>query len=84
MTKSEDRSGTDLRFHDELSPPSFSTHAVTSRNVDEIVNLRMDNVRLQRLVAELLVENQQLRQRYCGAKGAGPSAVPPHHDRRDH
>jgi hypothetical protein len=80
MTKSEDRLGTDLRSHDELSPPSFSTHAVTSRNVDEIVKLRMDNVRLQRLVAELLVENQQLRQRYFGPRADDPSVVHPHRD----
>ena len=49
-------------------PPSLSTRRLPLGSADEMGKLRSENLRLQLLVAELLVENQQLRQRNCGSK----------------
>jgi hypothetical protein len=49
-------------------PPSLSTPPLPLGSADEMGKLRSENLRLQLLVAELLVENQQLRQRNCGSK----------------
>ena len=58
-------------FDDESSPPSFfSAHATTGPGTEEILKLRTESLRLMQLVAELLIENQQLRQRYCGSRDA--------------
>jgi hypothetical protein len=66
--KSEQTSTPGLSAHDELLLPSLPSRALTHGNSDELAKLKTENVRLQRLVAELLVENQQLRQRYCVPK----------------
>jgi hypothetical protein len=49
-------------------PPSLSARPHSHGSADEMGKLRSENLRLQLLVAELLVENQQLRQRNCGSK----------------
>jgi len=43
--------------------PFSSSHRPTPRSVadDRIIELETENLRLQRLVAELLIKNQQLR-----------------------
>jgi hypothetical protein len=64
---SETRTRTGSLRYDERLHPSFPPPAIASSDSDEILKLRTDNARLQRLVAELLVENQQLRQRHCGS-----------------
>ena len=91
---SETRTRTDSLRYDERLHPSFPPPAISSSDSDEVLKLRTDNVRLQRLVEELLVENQQLRQKHCGsnyesnhesrrdAECADPSAARDHH-RRD-
>ncbi|MGH9596061.1 MAG: hypothetical protein ACRD3K_04600 [Edaphobacter sp.] len=73
--KSEEQVRMDVRVQDDLSPPVFSSRAQGSVSADEVMQLRAENVRLQCLVAELLVENQQLRQRYGCSKTSGHSAV---------
>ena len=72
--KSEEQVRMDVRVHEDLSPPVFSSRA-PGGSADEVMQLRTENIRLQRLVAELLVENQQLRQRYGCSKTGGHSAV---------
>ncbi|HXC97478.1 MAG TPA: hypothetical protein VNU92_17395 [Edaphobacter sp.] len=49
-------------------PLSLSARSLSPGNQDEMGKLRSENLRLQLLVAELLAENQQLRQRNCGSK----------------
>jgi hypothetical protein len=68
--KREDQLGTRVGVQDDFSLPALSSRAPggSGGHTEEIVKLRTENVRLQRLVAELLVENQQLRQRYCGSR----------------
>ena len=84
--KSEDQVRTGFPAHDELLPPSFSAHVPTGGHLEEVVKLRTENFRLQRLVAELLVENQQLRQRYCGSPKSPERASSTRHlsERREH
>lgn len=81
--KSESHTRTGSLRYDEHPHPSFSSPAIASRDSDEILKLKTENVRLQRLVAELLIENQELRQRHCGsrrdAEGAAPSTAHNHH-----
>jgi hypothetical protein len=73
--KHEEQARMDVRIHDELSPQVFSSRAAGGVSAEEVMQLRTENVRLQRLVAELLVENQQLRQRYGCSKTSGHSVV---------
>jgi hypothetical protein len=63
--KSDDPSITDVLTRSERPLPPFAAHGLAGGQSDEIVKLGTENIRLQRLVAELLVENQRLRQRYC-------------------
>lgn len=81
--KSESHTRTGSLRYDEHPHPSFSSPAIASRDSDEVLKLKTENVRLQRLVAELLIENQELRQKHCGsrrdAEGAAPSAAHNHH-----
>jgi hypothetical protein len=73
--KSEDAVRMGVRIDDDASPPSFfATHATASHGADEFMKLSTENLRLKQLVAELLVENQQLRQRYRVSRTDGPSA----------
>jgi hypothetical protein len=64
MTKSEQTPETGFSDRDEFSLQPFPAFGRTKGGSDETAKLESDNVRLQRLVAELLIENQQLRQRY--------------------
>jgi hypothetical protein len=66
------------QVQEELTPPPFSASALatTGGHAEETMKLRTENNRLQRLVAELLIENQQLRQRYCGSRIHRSSATP--------
>ena len=73
--KSQDPVRTGFPAHDELPLSSLSAQAHAGAPIEETVKLKTENFRLQRLVAELLIENQQLRQRYCG-----PPADPRHAD----
>ena len=74
MMKIEDQAKMGVRFDDESSPLSiFSAHATAGHGSEEVMKLRTDNLRLKQLVAELLIENQQLRQRYCGPRKDGPA-----------
>jgi hypothetical protein len=58
--------------------PSFNSHSHTHSNaggdLEEIAKLQIENARLQQIVAELLIANQQLRRRITEAGGA-----PDHH-----
>src|SRR5260370_18930150 len=68
MMKSEFQTRTDAFRYDEPCIPSLPSSAIPSRVLDEFSKLKTDNARLQRLVAELLVENQKLRQQFCGSR----------------
>jgi hypothetical protein len=80
MMKSELRTTTGLLHYDESPLPAFAHHATASCDSEQILQLKVENARLQRLVAELLVKNQELRQRHCGARRdaecSGLSIVP--------
>jgi hypothetical protein len=73
---SETRTKTGSLHYDERLHPSFPRPAIASSDSDEVLKLRTDNARLQRLVAELLVENQQLRQRDTAAPAPAPDSTP--------
>jgi hypothetical protein len=74
MMKSEDTVRMGIQIDDDPSPPSFfSAHAAVSHRAEEVIKLRTENLRLKQLVAELLIENQQLRQRNCGPRTDGSS-----------
>ena len=64
MTKSEQTPEKGFSGHDEFSLQPLPVFGLAKGSSDETAKLASDNVRLQRLVAELLIENQQLRQRY--------------------
>ena len=66
------------QVQEEFPPPPLpaSPRAIAGGHAEETMKLRTENNRLQRLVAELLIENQQLRQRYCGARSDRSSATP--------
>src|ERR1700733_3574455 len=64
MTKSEQTPEKGFSGHDEFSLQPFPVFGQAKGSSDETAKLASENVRLQRLVAELLIENQQLRQRY--------------------
>jgi len=66
------------QVQEEFPPPPFSVspRATTGGHAEETMKLRTENNRLQRLVAELLIENQQMRQRYCGSRSDRSSATP--------
>jgi hypothetical protein len=68
MMKSESQTRTDAFRYDELCIPSLPSPAIPSRDLDEISKLKTDNTRLKQLVAELLIENQKLRQQFCGSR----------------
>jgi hypothetical protein len=80
MMKSELPATTGFLHYDESPLPAFAHHATASGDSEQILQLKVENARLQRLVAELLVKNQELRQRHCGARRdaecAESSAVP--------
>ena len=63
-----------LRGNDAPLIPTFGSHGHTHANAggdaDEIAKLRVENARLQQIVAELLISNQQLRRRLTEAGGA--------------
>ena len=64
----------DLRGYDAPLIPAFGSHShthVSGGDADEIAKLRIENNRLQQIVAELLIANQQLRRRLSEA-GAAP------------
>ncbi len=83
----QDRTGVDFLNRDELSFPPLSGRPTASGDSEEMLKLMTENVRLQHLVAELLIENQQLRQRHCGprkeAEGIGTVCAHTHHPRGD-
>jgi len=77
MMKIDDQMKMGIRLDDESSPPSFfSAHATAGQGVEEIPKLRTENLRLKQLVAELLIENQQLRQRYGVSRDASYAGDP--------
>ena len=47
--------------YNQLSIPSLGPSAIASNDADEISKLKVENARLQQLVAELLIANQNLR-----------------------
>jgi hypothetical protein len=49
------------RFHGHNSPTSSMHRTTASSYDDRVAELEIENSRLHRLVAELLVKNQQLR-----------------------
>lgn len=79
MTKSELTPEKGFSGHDEFSSQPFPVFGLAQGSSDETVILASENARLQRLVAELLIENQQLRQRYGisrkDAERTGPMAT---------
>ena len=77
MTKSEPTPEKGFSGHDEFSLQPFPAFGLAQGSSDETAKLASENVRLQRLVAELLIENQQLRQRYgVSKKDAGRVSLP--------
>ncbi len=44
---------------------------MTTDELRQVLNLERENARLQRLVAELLRKNEQLRQMYLASAGEG-------------
>ncbi len=87
MMKSELPTTTTFLHYDENPLPAFAHHATVSGDSEQILQLKVENARLQRLVAELLVKNQELRQRHCGARRdaecSGPSVVSSHFRREN-
>jgi hypothetical protein len=78
MMKNEDAVRMNVRIDDDASPPSFfPVQATASHAAEETMKLRTENLRLKQLVAELLVENQQLRQRFCGSRTSVPPKAHP-------
>ena len=77
MTKSEQTPEKGFSGPDEFSLQPFPVFGHAKGSSDETAKLASENVRLQRLVAELLIENQQLRQRYGIARKDVGRAVPP-------
>jgi hypothetical protein len=73
MMKSEDAVRMGVRIDDDASPPSIFS-ATAAHGAEEVMKLKIENLRLKQLVAELLVENQELRQRNCGSQTSGPPA----------
>ena len=77
MTKSEQTPEKGFSGDDEFSLQPFPVFGHAKGSPDETAKLASENVRLQRLVAELLIENQQLRQRYgVSKKDAGRVSLP--------
>jgi hypothetical protein len=78
---------TGFQHHDDSPLSAFSHHATASRDSEQIFQLKVENARLQRLVGELLVKNQELRQRHCGssrdAECSGPSPDASHLHRKN-
>jgi hypothetical protein len=64
MTKSEQTPERGFSGHDEFLSRPLPVFGQAKGSADETAKLASENVRLQRLIAELLIENQQLRQRY--------------------
>ena len=77
MTKSEQTPEKGFSGHDEFSLQPLPVFGLAKGSSDETAKLASDNVRLQRLVAELLIENQQLRQRYGVSRKDVGRAVSP-------
>lgn len=81
----QDRTGVEFLNRDELSFLPLSGRPTANSDSEEILKLMTENVRLQHLVAELLIENQHLRQRHCGPRkdgeGAGTVCAQAHHPR---
>ena len=76
MTKSELAPEKGFSGHDEISLQQLPAFGRAQGSSDEMAKLTSENVRLQRLVAELLIENQQLRQRY-GVSRKDPERTSP-------
>jgi hypothetical protein len=47
------------------------SQVITTEELRQVLNLERENARLQQLVAELLVKNEQLRQMYLASAGQG-------------
>jgi hypothetical protein len=62
--KSEAQTNVVFWHYNQLSIPSFRRSATESGDADEISKLKLENARLQHLVAELLIANQHLRRQY--------------------
>jgi hypothetical protein len=79
MMKSEDPARTGSFHSGELPVPSLQSHAAAGSDIPQLLELKRENARLQQLVGELLVKNQQLRERYCGlghdVEGAEPARM---------
>jgi hypothetical protein len=79
MMKSEDPARRGSFHSGELPVPSLQSHAAAGSDIPQLLELKRENARLQQLVGELLVKNQQLRERYCGsgdeAEGAEPARM---------
>jgi hypothetical protein len=72
--------------HDAPLLPTFGSHATAPAEGDEIAKLRLENSRLQQIVAELLIANQHLRRRITDAGAAtehGSGAAPQQTHRHD-
>ncbi len=63
--KSEAQTKEVLWRYNQLSIPSFGSYPAAGCDAEELSKLRIENARLQQLVAELLIANQQLRRRYA-------------------
>jgi hypothetical protein len=59
--KSEAQANEVLWHYNQLSIPSLGPSAIAVSDADEISKLKVENARLQQLVAELLIANQNLR-----------------------
>ncbi len=71
---SEETVRTESGRYDQIGSSSSVPFADASRMLEE---LRLENAGLRRLVAELLVANQQLRERYGLGRRDGDGGAPP-------
>jgi hypothetical protein len=79
MMKSEDPATTSPFHSGELPVPSLQSHAAAGSDIPQLLELKRENTRLQHLVGELLVKNQQLRERHGSVRhdveGAEPARM---------
>jgi len=75
---SEERARTESGRYGQIESSSMVSLAAAGSDASRMLEeLRLENAGLRRLVAELLVANQQLRERYGLGRREGEGSAPP-------